>query len=108
MAPQKLRESESSRLFSVMQYQFLRASIPFIPCSAGLSPRAGSCMREGALLQFETHGGVVYRLYCLALQAFRGLRTALVVPALQSLFPLLPGPCSFVRLSDKWKRVVPW
>jgi hypothetical protein len=58
------------------------------PCSAGLSHRAGSCMREGALLlYFETHG-----VYCLALQAFRGLRTALVVPALQC--PAL-APISF-------------
>jgi hypothetical protein len=41
----------------------------------------------------------------LDLTGFKGLAdrtsTSFLVP---NTFPLLPGPCSFVRLSDEWKR----
>ena len=97
----------------------VRASIPFIhSCSVGLSPRAGyllsrphpSRMRDCLLLLVEMCRRV--RRTLLYGLASRDVRTTLaaVVPfrVPNNLFFLPPGPRSFVRLSEKWKRVVPW
>lgn len=85
-------------------------------CSVGLSPHTGSllsrphpsCMREGAYLSMERRR--VRRTLLLCLTGFQGPADHPDSPAIPCtpLFPLPPGLRSFVRLSDKWKRVRPW